>query len=105
MSAQSGQEEEFDGLLLFSVLSVRLNFELVQLVVHDRHLPRHCLFNHVAALEHAEHSCNVIREYDWSGFHRKEVKAIFRSVRLQVLAHIYGLKDGLDCLEVEHALS
>ena len=105
LSAQSRQEKEFYSLLLFSVLAVGLNFELVQLVVHDRHLPRHCLLNHVAALEHAEHSCDVICEDNWSSFHRKEVKAIFRSVWLQVLAHVNGLKDGLNCLEVEHALS
>ena len=73
--------------------------------MHDGHLPRHGLFDHVAALEHAEHSCNVIREDDWSSFHRKEVKAIVRSVGLQVFAHVNSLEDGLDCLEVEHALS
>ena len=73
--------------------------------MHDRHLPGHGLLNHVAALEHAEHSCNVISENDRSSFHRKEVKAIIRSVRLQVFTHVYSLEDGLDCLEVEHALS
>ena len=73
--------------------------------MHDRHLPGHGLLDHMAALEHAEHSCNVIRENDWSCFHRKEVKAIVRRVRLQVLAHVYSLEYRLDCLEVEHALS